>query len=84
MGELKHIRISSLKSLIVASLAPESEEACKALVGAFIRFLIPQNGLKTRKILGWNYRGVSSFFFKKLKQTITHRVFSKLLLYFCH
>jgi hypothetical protein len=43
MRELKQIRILKLKSLIVASLLMESEEICKVLVDAPIRFLITQN-----------------------------------------
>ncbi len=52
MGELKQIRVSSFKSLIVASLPLEYKKAksCKALVGAPIRFSTTQTGLKMRKI----------------------------------
>jgi hypothetical protein len=40
IGELKHIKISSLKSLIIASLFMEYKEVLTSL----IKFLITQNG----------------------------------------
>jgi hypothetical protein len=36
--------------LIIASLPLEYQEVCKVLIDAPIRFSIPENGLKTRKI----------------------------------
>jgi hypothetical protein len=37
-----------------ASLLLEYKGVCKAFVGVPIKFLITQNGLKMRKISGWN------------------------------
>jgi hypothetical protein len=48
-SKLKQIKISSLKSLI---LACNTKELCRALVDTPIRVLITQNKLKMRKILG--------------------------------
>jgi hypothetical protein len=50
MGELKDIRILSLKFFIIASLTLNYKKSCKALVGTTIRFLITQKGLKMKKI----------------------------------
>jgi hypothetical protein len=50
MSKLKQIKISSLKSLIIAW---NTKKLCKALIDTPIRFLITQNKLKMRKILGW-------------------------------
>jgi hypothetical protein len=49
MSYLKHLKISSSKSLIVVSLPLNTTKFCKALVDATIRFQITQNGLKMRK-----------------------------------
>jgi hypothetical protein len=38
MGELKHIKILSLKYLIIASLFLEYKKFCKALVGVPMKF----------------------------------------------
>jgi hypothetical protein len=38
MGELSQIKILRVKSLIVASLALENKEFCKALVGTSVKF----------------------------------------------
>jgi len=50
MGELRQIKILSVKSLIVASLALELKEFHKALVGTSVKFKNTQNGLTMRKI----------------------------------
>jgi hypothetical protein len=52
MGELKQIRVSRFKSLIIASLPMEYKKVkfCKAIVGAPIRFSTSQTRLKMRKI----------------------------------
>jgi hypothetical protein len=52
MGELKQIKILSLKSLIVNSFTSNTKKFCKALIDAPIGFLITPKGLKMRKIQG--------------------------------
>jgi hypothetical protein len=56
---------------------------CKALVGALIRFLITQNGLKIGTYEAGIREGSRAIFSKCFKQTITHPfpMFSALLLY---
>jgi hypothetical protein len=49
MSYLKHLKVSSSKSLIVVSLPLNTKKFCKALVDATVRFQVTQNGLKTRK-----------------------------------
>ncbi len=69
MRELKQIRILKLKSLIVASLLMESEEICKVLVDAPIRFLITQNksGQKWQQFLA-SFEGIRKLSQKKKKK----------------
>jgi hypothetical protein len=49
MSYLKHLKVSSSKSLIVVSLPLNTKKFCKALGDATIRFQVTQNGLKMRK-----------------------------------
>ncbi len=51
-GWFKHIKISSLRSL--HRCLWNTKKFYKALVSAPIKFSIPQNGLKMKKIWGWN------------------------------
>jgi hypothetical protein len=59
MGELKHVRILSLKYLIIASLFLEYKKFCKALVGVPMKFLIIQNekdmGLELKRVLEFSF-----------------------------
>ncbi len=86
MGELKLIKISSLKSLIIGSYIWNTKKFGKALVGAPIRFSITQDKTNYKWIkCGAGAREGSKVLFSKiLKQTITQPLplFFALLLYF--